>query len=103
MRYLNAHLAGLIALGIALIFCGWLISGPLTSSAVQNPSISLDMVSTGNTYCDGTGTDNLGNPCSPNNSMTVGTIDHCLAGLGHFLLIEDPPTVAKHVREFIVA
>src|SRR6266545_5136589 len=78
MRYVNARLAGLIALGIGVISCGWLISGPLTSHAVQNPSISLDMVTTGNTYCDGTGTDNLGNPCSPNNSMTVGTIDNCL-------------------------
>src|SRR6266545_2344223 len=53
-------------------------SGALTSRAVQNPSISLDMVTAGNTYCDGTGTDNLGNPCAPNNSMTVGTIDNCL-------------------------
>ena len=26
-----------------------------------------------------------------------------LAGLGHFLLMEDPPTVGKHVREFIAA
>ena len=26
-----------------------------------------------------------------------------LSGLGHFLLLEDPPTVAKHVLEFIQA
>jgi pimeloyl-ACP methyl ester carboxylesterase len=26
-----------------------------------------------------------------------------LPGLGHFLLMEDPPAVAKHVREFIAA
>ena len=45
-------------------------SGPLNSRAVQNPTVSLDMDMTGNTYSDpGTG---------GNNSMTVGTIDQCI-------------------------
>lgn len=43
------------------------LSGVLTSRAVQNPSISLDMDPAGNSYSDpGMGGDN---------SMTVGTID----------------------------
>ena len=50
MRYVNPPLAGLIALGIAVISCGWLISGPLTSHAVQNPEMHFDMVTTGNSY-----------------------------------------------------
>jgi hypothetical protein len=43
-----------------------LISGRLTSHAVQNPTISFDMVTSGTTYED------LGN------SMDVGTVDNCL-------------------------
>src|SRR5439155_23336050 len=38
-----------------------------TASAVQNPTISLDMDTTGNSYDDTT------------NTMTVGTVDNCLA------------------------
>ena len=41
-------------------------SGALSTSAVQNPSIALDMVTTGNTYTDTT------------NTMNVGAIDNCL-------------------------
>jgi len=41
----------------------FLLSGRLTSQAVQNPTISLDMVTTGTTYDDTT------------NTMTVGAID----------------------------
>src|SRR6266540_4055621 len=55
-----------IGVGVALM-----LSGLLTSEAVQNPSISLDMVPAGNSYSDpGAG---------GNNSMTVGAIDECLA------------------------
>jgi hypothetical protein len=38
------------------------------------------MVTGGNIYCDGTGTgtDQVTNLCSPNNSMTIGTIENCL-------------------------
>ncbi len=43
------------------------LSGPLTAGAVQNPRISLEMDPTGNSYDPAT------------NSMTVGTIDSCLA------------------------
>src|SRR3989442_13778670 len=44
----------------------FLLSGRLTSQAVQNPTFSLDMVTTGNTYDENT------------NSMAVGAIDSCL-------------------------
>ena len=40
--------------------------------------MSLDMVTAGNIYCGGDGLDQTGAACSPNNSMTVGTIDPCL-------------------------
>jgi hypothetical protein len=43
-----------------------LISGLLPSRAVQNPTISLDMVTSGNTYDEST------------NSMTVGSVENCL-------------------------
>jgi hypothetical protein len=45
---------------------GFAFSGSLTSHAVQDPSISLDMVTSGNTYDETT------------NTMTVGSIDSCL-------------------------
>ena len=49
------------------------------TSAVQNPTLSLDMDRTGNTYCDSLSLLPDGTtPCSPANSMTVGTIDNCL-------------------------
>src|SRR5438034_448769 len=44
----------------------FLLSGRLTSQAVQNPTFSLDMTTTGNTYDENT------------NSMAVGAIDSCL-------------------------
>src|SRR6266542_323996 len=43
-----------------------LSAGPLTSRAVQSPSISLDMVTSGNSYDGAT------------NSMSAGNIDNCL-------------------------
>src|SRR6266480_5745235 len=46
----------------------FLLSGHLTSQAVQNPTIALDMVTTGTTYDDTT------------NTMTVGTIDNSSTG-----------------------
>jgi len=52
----------ILALGGALLF-----AGPLTSRAVQSPSISLDMVTVGNTYDETT------------NTMIVGTVDNCLS------------------------
>jgi Thrombospondin type 3 repeat len=42
---------------------------PFDSGAVQNPTISLDMVTAGNTYDENT------------NSMTVGAIDNCLTSV----------------------
>jgi hypothetical protein len=55
-------LSAMAALAVAVSFA-ILLSGHLTSQAVQNPTISLDMVTTGTTYDDTT------------NTMSVGTID----------------------------
>src|SRR2546422_1269904 len=55
----------LLAVAASIAF---LISGRLTSHAVQNPTISLDMVTTGTTYDDTT------------NTMTVGPIDSSFTG-----------------------
>src|ERR671922_635720 len=66
MKYRRALAPGMIALAFAAAGIVWL-SGLMRSEAVQNPSISLDMVTAGNTY------DEL------NNSMTVGPIDNCLS------------------------
>jgi Right handed beta helix region len=52
---------------LALIVAGGLLfSGHLRSHAIQNPTISLDMVTPGNTYDDTT------------NTMSVGSIESCL-------------------------
>ncbi len=65
MRYAKLLAPGLAVLaivtGVALI-----LSGLVTSQAVQNPTISLDMVTAGNTYDDTT------------NSMFVGSVQNCL-------------------------
>src|SRR5438552_9505877 len=55
--------AGMALLAVAA-FTAFLLSGHLTSHAIQNPTISLDMVTTGTTYDDTT------------NTMTVGTIEN---------------------------
>ena len=51
---------------------------PLSSRAVQNPSISLDMVTTGNSYTPGADVNEDGFPDPGTNHMIVGTIDPCL-------------------------
>jgi hypothetical protein len=60
------------------------LSGLLTSQAVQNPSISLDMVPAGNSYDDST------------NTMTVGSIDNCLSSP------TANPATHIHTAQFIV-
>ena len=60
-RFLPAALAITAAAAGAL-----LVSGALTSRAVQDPSLSLDMVTIGNGYDDAT------------NTMTLGAIEDCL-------------------------
>ena len=50
-RLFSATAALAVAASVAL-----LLSGRLTSHAVQNPTISLDMVTTGDTYDDTTNT-----------------------------------------------
>jgi hypothetical protein len=59
---------GFLALAVAALVA-LMLSGLMTSQAVQNPSLSLDMDPSGNTYSDpGTG---------GNNSMTVSSIENC--------------------------
>ncbi|TMB70982.1 MAG: hypothetical protein E6J43_00480, partial [Chloroflexi bacterium] len=53
----------LLLLALATAFVAWFSFTTFMSSAVQNPTISLDMVTTGTTYNDTT------------NTMTVGAID----------------------------
>ena len=65
-RY-NIGLLVLLGLAIASVTGALLFFRPLTSRAVQSPSISLDMMTAGNAYDETT------------NTMTVGTIDNCLA------------------------
>src|SRR5262245_53316202 len=68
MRLIIGAATVLLAVGVAA--GGLFLSGTLTSQATQNPTISLDMVTTGNAYSDpGLGGDN---------SMAVGTIENCL-------------------------
>ena len=68
MRFRRFLMPG-IPLAIGAV-TAYLLAGALSSQAVQNPTISLDMDPSGNTYSDpGAGGDN---------SMTVGTTDNCL-------------------------
>ena len=57
----------LLSLALLTVAGTVLFLRPLASQAVQSPSISLDMVTTGNTYDETT------------NTMAVGAIDNCLA------------------------
>src|SRR5947208_8021227 len=61
------RMALLVALAVGIIGAAWFSAGTFTSRAVQNPTISLDIVQAGNTYDDTT------------NTMTVGTVDNCWA------------------------
>ena len=59
----------IVCLAVGVAAGGLFFSGALTSHAVQNPTLSLDMDPAGNNYSD----PGLGG----NNSMTVGTVDSC--------------------------
>ncbi len=61
---------GIIAALAAVVVAVSLLPGHLSSHAVQDPSISLDMDTAGNSYSDP--------GAAGDNSMTVGTIDNCL-------------------------
>jgi len=66
LRLLAAAALAISASAVAL----FIVSGAFHSEAVQAPRVSLDMVTTGNTYSDpGAGGDN---------SMTAGAIDQCV-------------------------
>ena len=69
--------AVLAAAAVAAVLIA-LVSGSLSSRAVQNPSISLDMVTAGNSYVESTDGDSDGFPDPGTNHMTVGTINNCL-------------------------
>jgi hypothetical protein len=70
---------GGVALTGAVLVTVVLGFGAFTSQAVQAPEIRLDMVTTGNTYCDSAGLlPDQTTACAPSNSMVVGSIDPCL-------------------------
>jgi hypothetical protein len=58
---------GLLGVLSLAAFGGVFISGALTTTAVQNPSMALDWTTSDNTYADTT------------NTMNVGTTDNCLS------------------------
>src|SRR5207244_12192058 len=73
MRIAVSAATVVLALGVA---AGALfLSGALTSRAVQNPSMSIDMITTGNSYTPGADADLNGIPDPGTNTMTVGLID----------------------------
>jgi hypothetical protein len=67
MRRAGYLLPAIIGVCFVLGAIAGILAGPLTTRAVQNPRMSLDMDPAGNGY----------DPAS--NTMTVGSIDHCLA------------------------
>jgi len=56
-----------------------LLSDRLTSHAIQNPALSLDMVISGNTYTPTQDLNGDGLPDPGTNAMNVGAVDDCLA------------------------
>ncbi|TMG00985.1 MAG: hypothetical protein E6I03_10085, partial [Chloroflexi bacterium] len=80
-----------LALGVA---AGALfLSGALTSRAVQNPSMSIDMVPAGNTYSD----PGLGG----NNSMTVGVIDSSSTGSSNVAHTHNVHIIVQNVEDLV--
>src|SRR5437773_4007707 len=71
----------------------FLLSGRLTSHAVQNPTISLDMVTTGNGYSDP--------GMAGNNSMTVGTIDSSSTGSQNVTHTHGVQLVIQNVEDLV--
>ncbi len=69
MRYVGFAFTGLFVLG-AFLVSGYLLLSPVTSHAIQSPTMSLDMDPAGNVY----------DPVT--NTMSVGAIDACLASPG---------------------
>src|SRR5947207_10874987 len=67
----------------------FLLSGRLTSHAVQNPTISLDMVTTGTTYDDTT------------NTMNVGAIDSSSTGSSTVTHIHATHLVINNVEDLV--
>ena len=82
MRHHRTLAAG-VAAAVFAASAAFLLSGLLTSHAVQNPRISLDMVTTGNTYDDTT------------NTMTLGPINSCLTSAAN-PATPHPPDASRH-------
>ena len=92
-------MAALVAVLVALV------SGPLSSRAVQNPSISINMITTGNTYTPTADADSDGIPDPGTNHMTLGPIDNCLTTHppgGRFYTRPHVPTLSSRTFEDLV-
>ena len=89
MKHFKTLAAGMVAAGIAA--AAFFLSGLLTSEAVQNPRISLDMVTSGNTYDETT------------NTMTLGPIDNCLTSAAANTATHTHPThlVIQDVEDLV--
>jgi len=71
-----------LVIGLVVAMSAALLLNPFDSRAQvnTNTTLALDMVTAGNTYCDGAGLLPDGvTPCTPANSMTVSTVDSCFA------------------------
>src|SRR2546430_1813618 len=91
MRIAVSAATVLLALGVA---AGALfLSGALTSRAVQNPSMSIDMVPAGNSYSD----PGLGG----NNSMTVGLIDSSSTGSQNVAHTHNVHIIVQNVEDLV--
>ena len=76
-------LAGSVAIGTLFL------SGALTSRAIQDPTISLDMITTGTTYD------------STTNTLTVGAIDNTSTGSSNVTHLHDADLVVKNIEDLI--
>ena len=96
--------AALIAAAAVAVMVA-LVSGPLSSGAVQNASVSIDMITTGNTYTPGADANEDGFPDPGTNHMTVGSIDNCLttAAPGNNLMHNHPVHLVIQNVEDVVA
>ena len=76
MRMRSIVSAATVFLFVGIAAGALFFSGVFTSSAVQNATMSLDMVTTGNSYVPGDDLDLDGFPDPGTNHMTVGTVNN---------------------------
>src|SRR2546428_8805556 len=92
MTLRRSALAAVITVAAALAGALFL-PGALTSRAVQNPTIKIDMVTTGNSYSDpGSG---------GTNSMTVGTIDSSLTSGNPATHVHSVQLIVQNVEDLV--